>query len=319
VVTRTYNNWSGTIPYVPVPADLSSTSGGGGIQRLDSSLTAAIMDEFTVGTEFGSRSYVVRFNLVHKRDTNGTKTLDMAMPYDAYTDVRSAVDPGRDNIIGSPDDGTMLAYSVPRSHPGSGQINTLVSNVATDEGVATFTAYEATFNKTHSRGWSMLANVSADVADVNRQDPLNPNQDLYTYNVRDWNYSVKLNGTYQLPLGITYATTYSAQSGELYGRSAQMRNALNTLVTVLVEPRVGRYEWVRLWDNRFTKNFVLRGRQSFEASLDFYNTLNSAAVLSQVNVNGPDYLKPSAGSSSAATATATLPPRIFRLGARWRF
>jgi hypothetical protein len=76
---------------------------------------------------------------------------------------------------------------------------------------------------------------------------------------------------------------------------------------------------VRLWDNRFAKTFGLPRRQSFEASFDIYNTLNSAAVLSQVNVNGPDYLRPSSGSSSAATATATLPPRILRIGARWRF
>jgi hypothetical protein len=198
-------------------------------------------------------------------------------------------------------------------------VNTLVRNVANGEGLATFTAYEATFSKVHSRGWSMLANVAADVADVHRYDPLNPNQSLYTYDLHDWNYSVKLNGTYQLPLGISYATTYSAQSGEWFGRSAQMRNALNSLVTVLVEPRAGRYEWVRLWDNRFAKTFGLPRRQSFEASFDIYNTLNSAAVLSQVNVNGPDYLRPSSGSSSAATATATLPPRILRIGARWRF
>jgi hypothetical protein len=187
------------------------------------------------------------------------------------------------------------------------------------EGLQTFTAYEATFSKQHARGWSMLVNVAADVADLSRPGSLNPNHDLYTYDLRDWNYSVKLNGTYQLPFGISYATTYSAQSGELYGRSAQMRNALNSLVTVLVEPRAGRYDWVKLWDNRFTRTFAMANRQSFEASLDFYNTLNSSVVLSQVNVNGPDYLKPSVGSSSAATATATVPPRIFRLGARWRF
>ena len=183
----------------------------------------------------------------------------------------------------------------------------------------TYTAFEATFSKSYSRGWSMLANFAADVADVDRKNPLNPNLASYSYDLRDWNYSVKLNGSYQLPFGITYASTYSAQSGELYGRSAQMRNAVNTLVTVLVEPRVGRYSWVKLWDNRFTKTFTMANRQSLEATLDFYNTLNSSVVLTQVNVNGPDYLKPSTGSSSAATATATVPPRIFRIGARWRF
>jgi hypothetical protein len=76
---------------------------------------------------------------------------------------------------------------------------------------------------------------------------------------------------------------------------------------------------VKLWDNRFVKSFRVNGRHTFEASLDFYNTLNASTVLTQINVNGPDYLKPSAGSSSAATATAILPPRIFRLGIKWKF
>ena len=94
-------------------------------QNLDPALTAAIMDEFTVGTEFGSRAYLFRVNVVHKRDTNGTKTLDLAMPYDSYSDVRSAIDPGRDNVTGTADDGVMYAYSVPRTYPGFGQVNTL--------------------------------------------------------------------------------------------------------------------------------------------------------------------------------------------------
>jgi hypothetical protein len=42
-------------------------------------------------------------------------------------------------------------------------------------------------------------------------------------------------------------------------------------------------------------------------------------ALGPINTNGPDYLKPSAGSSSAATATAVLPPRIMRLGLRYTF
>ena len=281
------------------------------------------MDEFTVGARVRQRAPIVfRFNVVHKRDTNGTKTLDLAMPYDAYTDVRSAVDPGRDNVVGTADDGVMYAWSVPRTYPGFGQVNTLDHERERRRRASRrYRAYEATFSKMHSR-WLVDAGqrVAADVADIERTGPAESEPDaLHLQPPR-----LELLGEVERHVSAAvrhHATPppISAQSGELYGRSAQMRNALNSLVTVLVEPRVGRYEWVRLWDNRFTKTIALANRQSLEASLDFYNTLNSAAVLSQVNVNGPDYLKPSSGSSSAATATATLPPRIFRLGARWRF
>jgi len=42
-------------------------------------------------------------------------------------------------------------------------------------------------------------------------------------------------------------------------------------------------------------------------------------VISQVNTNGPNYLKPLASGGGANVAQAIIPPRIIRLGARWRF
>ena len=96
-MTRTYNNWDGSIPYVPVPANLVSTTGGGRQQPPCSTSTTSsrlTTDEYTFGAEFGSRSYVARFNCVRKIDTNGSKTLDLAMPYEPVTEMRSAVDPG---------------------------------------------------------------------------------------------------------------------------------------------------------------------------------------------------------------------------------
>jgi hypothetical protein len=318
-IVRTYNNWDGSIPYVPIEANLASTTGGGGVQILDPGLKAPVTDEFTVGGEFGSRGYLLRMNFVHKKDSGGSKTLDALLPFDAYSDFRSAVDPGRDNIVGTADDGIMFAWSVPRTYPGFGQVNTFTTNVDDGEAEARYWAYETTFSKQYASGWSFLASGSADLARIENRTPTNPNLAFYNWELPVWNYGVKLNGTYELPFGITYASTYSAQSGEYFGRSAQMRNALNSTVTVLVEGRVGRYEWVKLWDNRLSKTFRVNGRHVLEGSLDFYNTLNASTVLAQVNTNGPDYLKPSTGSSSAATATAILPPRIFRLGLKWRF
>jgi len=318
-ITRTYNNWDGSIPYTPIAANLASTAGGGGTQLLDPDLRAATVDEFTAGTEFGVRSYLMRFNFVHKRDGGGSKTLDVAMPYDAYTDFRQAIDPGLDNITGTPDDSAMYAWSVPRSYPGFGQVNRLITNREEGEGASTYTAYEATISRRFSDGWSFLVSGTADQANIDALNPTNPNEEFYNRNLEDWNYSLKINGTYQLPWALAFASTYSAHSGAYYGRSAQMRNALNSTVTVPVEVRAGRYDWVKIWDNRLTRSFKISARQSVEASLDFYNTLNSSVVLTRVTVNGPNFMKPSVGSANAATASAILPARIFRLGLRWRF
>ena len=319
VITRTYNNWDGSIPYVPIAANLGSTTGNSNTSKLDTNLTALTTDEYTVGAEFGTRVYMMRLNVVRKIDKGGSKTLDLAMPYEAYTDMRSAIDPGVDNIEGTADDGVMYAWSVPRSYPGFGQVNRLITNLAEGEGGSKYTAYEATFSKHYANGWSFLASGTADVGRAINPYAATPNEALYNWSFPKWNYGVKINGTYQLPLGISVASSYNAQSGEYFSRSAQMRNALNSLVTVVVEGNAGRYDWVRIWDNRFSKSFAMGNGRSLQASVDVYNTLNASTVLTQINTNGPNYLKPSAGSSSAATATAILPPRIMRLSLRYTF
>lgn len=320
--TWTYNNWDGSIPYKPVAANLASVSGGAGNRRLDNAtLDNAYMDEYTAGMEYGlRRDYLVRFNIIRKMDYGGSKILDLAQPYSAYTDVRSAVDPGRDNVVGTADDGIMYAWSVPRTYPTFGQINQFITNVDKDEGNALYTAYEATLNKQYSSGWSFLASWTGDFAKIGNKKPQNPNVARYNWQIPVWHYTVKLNGTYDLPwYGLKYGTTYLAQSGEPYGRSAQMRNALNSLVTVQVEGIAGYYNWVKLWDNRVSKLFKVGDRGTIEAMFDLYNTLNSSVVLSQVTVNGPDYGKPVAQGGSATQATSIAPARIFKLGARWRF
>jgi hypothetical protein len=89
---------------------------------------------------------------------------------------------------------------------------------------------------------------------------------------------------------------------------------------VRVEAQAGRYPWIKLWDNRISKTFKLGERSSIEGFVDVFNTLNSSAVRSQVNVNGPDYLKPiSAGGIDASAASSILTARIMKIGARWKF
>ena len=183
--------------------------------------------------------------------------------------------------------------------------------------VARYTAYEATSASSTQRLVVLRQRHDGRGRTANRVR--RTERDDVQRSFPKWNYAVKMNATYAFPLGITFSTNYNAQSGEYYSRSAQMLNALNSLVTVVVEGNAGRYEWVKIWDNRFTKSFQMGRGKTLQASLDIYNTMNASTVLSQVNTNGPDYLKPSAVSQVAATATAILPPRILRLTARYMF
>lgn len=317
-ITRTYNNWDGTIPYVPDPANLVSTSGGGGSnRRLDiDNLKAATTDEYTLATELGGRSYVVRFNYVRKVDTNGTVVLDLAKPYDLWTEERSAIDPGPDNIVGTADDGVMYAWSLPPGSPALGTVDELTTR---SDAKTTYDAFESTFSRHYSNGWSFLASATADVARPKNATPQNPNQAYYNWELDRWNYGIKINGSYDLPWGIGFASTFNAQSGEYYSRTAQMRNALNSTVTIVVDYNAGRYDWVKLWDNRFTKSFKLGNGKALQATLDIYNTLNASTVLTMITQTGPNYLKPGTAASSAATATAILPARIMRFGVKYTF
>jgi hypothetical protein len=337
--TCTYNNWDGSIPYKVNPgADglfgtsddpnlASACSGGGsGIRRLDTNLDNQWTDEYTAGIELGlTRDYLIRFNVVRKMDYGGSKALDLAQPFAAWTDVRTGIDPGRDNIVGTADDGTVAVWSVPRTYPTFGQQNQLTTNVKEDEGNSLYTGYEATLNKQFANKWSFLAGYTASYAKRGVNLPENPNQLLYNRIAPQWDQSFRMNGTYDLPWGFRYSATFNAQSGDWYGRTVQLRNALNSTVSLSVEPQVGRYEWVKVWDNRVSKTFKLGDRNSIEGTFDLFNTMNVNTVLRQgttqtAGASNATYGKPvSGGGIDASAASSIVAPRIFRLGARWRF
>ena len=332
--TRTFTyRWNGQIPYVPNPADLQSVSGSSRDTRLDPDLKAEGMDEYTFGVDLGlTRDLTIRTNVVRKLDWGGSKEIDLALPFEAYTDRVTGVDPGRDNIAGTADDGTVEVWSVPRTHPNFGQLRTLITNTAPGEGEDNYWAFEATASKRYSSGWSMLASYSWDRRDVRNIDPRNPNEAAYRAQSNGGNLSgnfppelpqtfhgVRVSGTYELPFQVMVASTLTGQQGEYFPRIVQVRNALNQTVEVVTEGQAGRYDWVKLMDLRFSK-VVRLGSHSLEGMFDVFNLTNSNVVLRHVNVNGPNYLKPLAtGGIDAASANPIPAPRIFRLSARWKF
>jgi len=330
--TSTYR-WNGTIPYTPSDADLQSVTGGRGDRRLDANLKAAGMDEYTGGVDLGlNKDLTIRLNVVRKLDWGGSKTLDLAQPYEAFTDSRTSVDPGRDNVTGTADDGTVTVWSVPRSYPTFGQVIQYTTNTAPNEGEDNYWAFEATASRRYANGWSLLASYSWDRRDPHNINPRNPNEAAYraqsTSGVITTDFppelvqtyqGVRLSGTYELPWKILAASTFTGQQGEYFPRIVQAPNALNQLVEVVVEGQAGRYDWVKLLDLRLSK-IVNIGRHSFEGMFDVFNLTNTSVILRQVNVNGRDYLKPLAtGGIDAASANPIPAPRIFRLSVRYKF
>lgn len=319
-LVSTYTRWDGRIPYTPVAADLVSITGSTRDSRLDPNLKGEYLDEYTGGVDLGLwRDTSIRVNVVRKRDYRGNKVLNLALPFEAYTDMATGVDPGRDNVAGTADDGVVRVWSVPRTYPGFGQIRELTVNAADGEGDDRYTAFEATFSKGYSNGWSMLASYSADRRDIKNIKPRNPNEAAYNWEFPETFQGLRLNGTYELPWRILVASTFTAQQGEYFNRVVQVRDALNSLVNVTVEGHAGRYDWVKLADLRLSKSLALRGG-TLEGMVDAFNLFNSSVVLRRVTTNGPNYNKPlSTGGIDAASANPIPAARVFRLSVRYRF
>jgi len=323
IITRTYSNWDGSIPYVPVPANLTSTSGGGANRTIDPKLKGPYVDEYTAGLDVGlSRTMTVQFNYVHKIDGNGNKSINLALPFDAYTVANTGVDPGPDNRVGTADDQTLTVYSVPRTYPTFGQN---VERIVQAEGNNRYHAFGVTFNKQMSNKWSFLFSFDRDYRDLRDNAPRNPNEALYgngtntgtNYGVTNfqfqkpsWNSAMRMSGTYQLPWGINYAASFSAQSGDYYFREVQIRDALNATLAIRITPQAGRYEWTKVWDNRFAKRFKTFGGQSIEGELNIYNTLNANTITAQTN---------RVGSAAFLQPTDILAARVMRIGVKYRF
>jgi len=315
-------------------------------------LKPAYLNEYAAGIEIGlSRNYSIRFDVSRKFDfgsplvmsaTGGTatsttgKAVGVLLPFSTYTDVRCVDDPGRDGIPGTPDDnphGKICTYSVPASNPNRTVTNILYTNYNKNEGVASYTGYDVTFNKNYSNGWSLLAGYAISLAHPGIANPLTPDQMLYNHNftVPTWNQSFKVNGSYSIPgiplfgrhkfEGLQWSSTFTVQSGDWLDRMIDVTNALGTTVTLNIDPHFARKPSVDDWDQRISKRFRFKERHTIEIDWDLYNTLNRNYIASYTttNVSSSNYLQPDKKTPLRPSSTGVLAPRIYEWGITYRF
>jgi hypothetical protein len=327
----TFNNWDGTIPYVPVfgaqnylgsptNVNLSGACSGGSttaITNFDKNLETARMREYTAGLDLGlNRDYAVRLNMSRRFDIGGSKTINVLTPFSAYTDVRCATDPVDKTT-------PVCTYSIPSSNPNRTVNDRLLTNVDLNshEGQNMYTAFDVSLSKQYSNRWSFLSSYAVDLARVNTTNPITPDQMLYNgqSSLPTWSQSIKLNGIYGIPAiplhfakldGVQWSSTLTSQSGDWYGRTVNVTNALGTAVSETVQGHYARYPWIKQWDQRISKKFKVAERHSIELRWDLYNTLNINTITTvSTNSSSSTFLRPS----------AIFTPRIYEWGASYRF
>ena len=121
-----------------------------------------------------------RFEFVRKQDYNENEAINAALPFGAYTDMVTGIDPGPDNVVGTADDGVVDVWSVPRANPNFGAVDTMYINGGRKN---RYTAFEATVNKQLDRGWSMMASYSVDRHTWVNDARVDPNQAKYNWSL----------------------------------------------------------------------------------------------------------------------------------------
>jgi hypothetical protein len=154
------------------------------------------------------------------------------------------------------------------------------------------------------------------------------------YGPPTWDQALKMNGTYELPFGFQWASTFTAQSGQWLNRGVQVRNALGANVIQTVAFHTDRLPTVNLWDQRFTKKFKIGDRQSIEAYYELFNTMNvntitqaGTTLTTTLNAAGtaPGYAPaigtaPFVANNNSPYRPATIvSPRISQFTVKYRF
>jgi hypothetical protein len=317
--TRRYR-WDGTLPFVPNPANLLSTTGGAN-RRLDPNVSLPYTDEFVVGLDQQLASATtLRFNYVRKLERNRMRLQNTAIPFSAYNIPVSFVDRGRD-FTSTADDRVLTLYSLDRAFVGQR------ADLLTNDPL--FTADYETYNAeavkrlsgksqiltgvdiSHYDTWGFASAISQDIATdtSNFGVPQDPNRLAFNNRQNYWHWQYKFLGSYELPWGISSSGSIRLTRGEPYGRTLNTTGLTQGTVSLTVEP-IGTffYPTVRLLDLRLAKNFTVGGSK-VEGLFDLFNVTNSSAILSLNNQTGAAF----------GNVLSTVNPRIARLGVRWSF
>lgn len=255
-----------------------------------------------------------RFLYIYKRlvDTYIVGTpVNVGRPYDVFNIPLNRRDPGADGIINTADDGPMVTlYDFDPAYRSSAfvvneRINQPEDNIAQ--------TVEGSVTKRLSKGWSLVGSFAATKQHRWLVTAItDPNQAYFPID-ETWSHIIRLNGSYQLPYGVSLGGTLTAKTGVLGQRTYVFRAAdplggpplrQQTTVTLRLEPYgESRGPEQKYVDIRLGKDIALP-RSRLLLSLDVLNVLNTNVPEAINFASGPTY----------GQVTLIPTPRILRFG-----
>ena len=257
-----------------------------------------------------------RVGFVYKTEDDLTGTTFPGRPLSAYSVPFNFVDRGPDNVVGSGDDKNVTLFGIPTANLASFPVNQLVSNVPGRQ--SRYKTFESSLNKRFSNRWSGQLGGAYTISSDFPETVLNSfprNASLPGLQDRT-NWSLKVTGSYEGPLGVRISPIVRHQSGVNYARtisvpgngglpaSAGITFPASIIYAESADSRREDNIWV--FDTRFERTFSVTNRIRFRGFLDFFNITNSHASETINRSTGASFLRP----------TAILAPFTSRVGFR---
>ncbi len=193
---------------------------------------------------------------------------------------------------------------------------------------------EFVFNKRFSNRWQLLAsyvyskatgtidNGTADDIGYGSRDSMNTDDPNFWINDEgrlssDPTHQIKLQGTYILPLGISFNAYYHGVTGNAWATRFRTSRLNQGRVTFLAEQRgSNHYKMANLLDLRLEKIFTLQNRYKLGVIFDIFNVFNDNTITSWGTRIGYDWTPGDFPSSNGHESLSIVNPRQARLGIR---
>lgn len=293
--------------------------GGTAAESLDPALQLPVLNEVAGWLERELPAGIgLRTGLVWRSEHDHFARQNPNQPFEAFTVPVPLRDPGPDGIVGTVDDGRILAaYDLAPELLDLPPVN-VVRNVAGSRseywtwelGAARRVRGRWAFGAGFTHTWnSDQASVYSGQSVRNNTYPLTPNDLINAgpggrHEFTTW--TAKAHGTYEARWDLRVTPVLRHQSGQPFGRTFTVTGLRYGTVAVLAEP-VGtrRTDHVTICDLRVEKGFRARGRR-VAAFFDVFNVFNANPELNIVWSSGALYLRP----------ISIVPPRIARIGGK---